>query len=267
MPRGAQGSGIELESHKSYDPGDDLRHLDWNAYGRLDELLIKTYRAEREVPLHLFIDTSASMAFPVADAKFVFGQCLAASLAYVSLRRNDPVRIVGIGTAWPQLHFCSPFFRHRNALLPLRDFLLQLRPRGQTTLAAGISAALRQQRSPGVAVVLSDFLAEPAAYESGLRELVTRRFTVAALRLLGPHERDPSALFRRGRLTDVETGRHRFITLSADNLSRYRAALAAHLEQLQSFCNRHEVVYATADTASGLDQTLFRDLPALGLLR
>src|SRR6266436_8600812 len=75
MPRGAQGSGIELESYKPYGPGDDLRHLDWNAYGRLDQLLIKTFRAEREAPLHLFVDLSASMAAPLTDNKvgFAFG--------------------------------------------------------------------------------------------------------------------------------------------------------------------------------------------------
>src|SRR5438034_11847572 len=72
MPRGAQGTGIELESYKAYDPGDDLRHLDWNAYGRLDQLLIKTFRAEREAPLHLFVDVSASMGVPVTDNKIGF---------------------------------------------------------------------------------------------------------------------------------------------------------------------------------------------------
>src|SRR5436309_2773016 len=64
MPRGSQGSGIELENYKEYGAGDDLRHLDWNAYGRLDQLLIKTFRAEREAPLHIFVDTSASMTVP-----------------------------------------------------------------------------------------------------------------------------------------------------------------------------------------------------------
>src|SRR5215813_10896858 len=108
MPRGAQGSGIELESYKAYDPGDDLRHLDWNAYGRLDQLLIKTFRAEREAPLHLFADVSASMAVPVTDNKIGFALGLAVSLAYVSMRNNDPVRIVGIGGALPQLYVSSP---------------------------------------------------------------------------------------------------------------------------------------------------------------
>ncbi|MFI5394223.1 MAG: DUF58 domain-containing protein [Candidatus Binatia bacterium] len=267
MPRGAQGSGIELENYRAYNAGDDLRHLDWNAYGRLNQLLIKTFRAEREAPLHLFIDTSASMAFPAADNKFVFSLCLAASLAYVSLRRNDPVRIVGLGEVWPRLYFSSPFFRHRDAVLRLRDFLLQLRPHGKTALASGIAAALRDHRSPGVAVVISDFLMEPAGYEAALQQLVARRFTVAALRAIGSGERDPSSLFRRGRLTDVESGRQRFITLSQDNLARYQQALSAHLEQLREFCNRCEIIYSTTDTAAGLDQILFRDLPALGLLR
>jgi uncharacterized protein (DUF58 family) len=229
--------------------------------------LIKTFRAEREAPLHLFIDASASMAAPASDNKFAFAASLALSLAYISLRRNDPVRIVGLSEAWPQLHLSSPFVRHRDALPRLRDFLLVLRPQGATAFATGVAAALRDHRSPGVAIILSDFLLDPAAYEAGLRELVARRFTVAALRVIGSGERDPSSLFRRGRLTDVETGRQRFITLTQNSLARYQEALAAHLTRLQVFCSRCEIGYSTADTAAGIEQSLFRDLPALGLLR
>src|SRR5215468_6380047 len=152
MPRGAQGSGIEVESYKGYHPGDDLRHLDWNAYGRLDQLLIKTFRAEREAPLHLFIDASASMGAPASDDKLPFALSLAASLAYVSLRHHDPVRIVALSAALPGLHQPSAFYRHRQALPGMRDFLLQIRPAGEAALAAGITAALRT-RTPGVAIL------------------------------------------------------------------------------------------------------------------
>lgn len=266
MPRGAQGSGIEIESYKSYDPGDDLRHLDWNAYGRLDQLLVKTFRAEREAPLHIFVDASASMAAPAGDAKVGFALGLAASLAYISLRNNDPVRIVGVGAALPELHVASPFFRHRQALQRVHDVLLTLRPRGETALASGIAAALRAQRSPGVAVVLSDFLVHPEEYEAALGDLVARRFTVAAVRLIGPGERDPARLFRRAQLVDAESGRQRFITLSAANVARYHAALAEHHERLRAFCHRCGVVFSIADTTAGLEQSLFHDLPAVGLV-
>jgi uncharacterized protein (DUF58 family) len=252
MPRGSQGSGIELENYKAYGAGDDLRHLDWNAYGRLDQLLIKTFRAEREAPLHIFIDVSASMMVPPADGKLGFSIGLAASLAYVSLRNHDPVRVVGLNQALPDLHVASPFFRHRQSLGRLRDFLLQLRPRGGT--------------APGAAVVLSDFLTEPSVYESALGDLIARRFTVAAVRVIGPSERDPLQLFRRGQLVDTETGQRRFVTLSPENVSRYRQALGEHLGNLQNFCSRCGIVFSVADTAAGLEQTLFRDLPAAGLL-
>ncbi len=266
MPRGAQGSGIEIEAYKSYGDGDDLRHLDWNAYGRLGQLLIKTFRAEREAPLHVFVDLSASMSAPATDNKFAFTLGLAACLAYVSLRNHDPVRIVGIGEALPALHVSSPFFRHRRALQHVRDFLMRLRPQGGTALATGIAAALREQRSPGLAIVLSDFLTEPAVYESALGGLVARRFTVAAVRVIGPGERNPSTVFHRAQLIDAETGAHRFVTLSQENLARYQRALAQHLRSLQTLCSRCGIVLSIADAAAGLEQSLFNDLPALGLV-
>jgi uncharacterized protein (DUF58 family) len=267
MPRGAQGNGIEIESHKSYDPGDDLRHLDWNAYGRLDQLLIKTFRAEREAPLHIFLDLSASMAAPAADGKVDFGIGLAASLAYVSVRNHDPVRVVALSEALPRSYAASPFFSHRQSLQRLREFLLALRAGGTTALASGMEAALRDQRTSGVAVVLSDFLVQPAVYETALASLVARRFTVAAVRLLGPAERDPALLFRRAQVVDAETGGHRFITLSPANLARYRQALADHLSHLAAFCNRCGIIFSAADTAAGLEHSLFADLPAAGLIR
>ena len=266
MPRGAQGSGIEIERHKAYDAGDDLRHLDWNAYGRLDELLIKTFRAEREAPLHIFIDASASMAVPDGDAKFAFALGLAASLAYVSLRNHDPVRAIGINAALPRGYVAGPFLRHRSALHSLRDFLVQLHPGGETALAPGISGALVDQRSPGVAVVLSDFLLAPSTYEAAFADLLARRFTVAAVRVIGPDERDPTRVFRRGQLIDAETGRQRFITLSADNLARYERALSEHIGHLQAFCNRCGIAFCVADTGGGLEHCVFHDLPAAGLV-
>jgi uncharacterized protein (DUF58 family) len=266
MPRGAQGSGIEVESYKAYSAGDDVRHLDWNAYGRLDQLLVKSFRAEREAPLHIFVDASASMSVPAGDNKLGVAVALAASLAYVSLRNHDPVRVSAIGAALPDLHISSPDVRHRQSLHGLRDFLLQLRPAGETALATGITAVLRRHRSPGVAILISDFLVPQRVYEAALGDLVARRSTVAAIRVIGPGERDPAALFRRAQVVDAETGGQRFITLSPENLTRYAQALSEHLRSLQAFCNRAGIVFCVADTAAGVDRSLFHDLPALGFI-
>ncbi|HVM96760.1 MAG TPA: DUF58 domain-containing protein [Candidatus Acidoferrales bacterium] len=266
MPRGSQGSGIEVESYLPYHPGDDLRHVDWNAYSRLGQLLVKRFRAEREAPLQIFVDSSASMGAPEGDDKLGFAQGLAASLAYVSLRHHDPVRIVSVSNALPDGFRSSPTFRHRQAVSQLRDFLACLQPRGATALAGGVTAALREQRTAGIAIVLSDFLTEPAAYETALAALTARRFTVAALRLIGPAERDPTRQFRRAEIVDAESGRRRLVTLTTENLARYERALSQHLATLSAFCSRCGVFFTTLDTSAGLEHSLFQSLPATGMI-
>ena len=267
MPHGAQATGIELANYKSYDPGDDLRYLDWNAYGRLDQLLIKTFRAEREAALHVLIDCSASMQVPAGDGKFAFAQGLAASLAYVSLRNNDPVRLVALSAQHGQLIRTSPWFRHRDAVGHLRAYVVSLRARGETTLAESVRDYANQARVPGVAIIVSDFLTEANQYQAALQSLAGRGWTLGAVRLLGPGERDPSTLFRRGRLRDAETGAERVITLTAANRQRYEAALTAHLDELRAWCTRHEVYFAVVDPLAGLEHALFDDLPAAGMIR
>jgi uncharacterized protein (DUF58 family) len=264
MPYGTQPSGIEFANYKAYDRGDDLRHLDWNAYGRFDQLLIRTFRAEREVALHLLLDCSASMAAPASDGKFEMALGVAASFAYVSLRKNDPVRLVAAGG---QSLRVSPWFRHRQTLGQIREYLGALRPAGATTWPENMSGYAGATRTPGVAVVLSDFLTEPARYKAALRGLVGRGWTVVAVRLLGPGERDPSRLFRRGRLCDSETGVERVISLTPANRARYEGTLRNHLDALRTWCQRHEVFVAVMDPHAGLEHLLFHDLAGTGILR
>ncbi len=266
MPRGSQASGIEIEAHVPYTPGDDLRHVDWNAYGRLDELLLRTYRAERELPWWIFVDVSASMAAPEADGKFAFAAGLSAALAYVATRANDAVRVVALADGLPLHHRAAPRLRHRGRLAELRAFLRGLRPAGGTALASGIEAALGRGAEPGIAVLVSDFLLPPPAVEEALAPLRARRFEVAAIRPLGAGERDPSRLLGRGRIVDAETGGSRVVRLDAANLARYEAALQQHLGHLSAACRRAGAFVAVADPALGLQHHLLREFSRAGLL-
>ena len=60
---GARGQSVELADYRNYVPGDDLRRIDWNIYGRLDRLFLKLYEEERELPVTIFLDASESMSF------------------------------------------------------------------------------------------------------------------------------------------------------------------------------------------------------------
>lgn len=265
ISRVTQPSGHEIAAHKPYAPGDDLRHVDWNALARLDQRVVKTFRAEREAPLHLLLDASGSMNAPAADGKFPFAVGLAAGLAYVALRHGNPVRLALLGGRDGAR--LAPLLRHVQRLPELHQFLAPAAADGPTRLGDGLRAYLRTTRLPGTAVVVSDFLVEPAAYEAAFDELRGHGYDVAAIRVIGPQERSGGDLPRRVRLRDAETGRERIVELTAALRRRYADAVDRHLARLRQWCAARAIVCAVADTAGGLDGTMLHELPRAGLLQ
>jgi uncharacterized protein (DUF58 family) len=202
---------------------------------------------------------------PSADGKLAFAAGLAAGLAYVAMRQSNPVRVVVLADSGAAR--LSPLLRHVQRLPDLLQFLAGLEARGATRLGDGIEAYLRSTPLPGTAVLLSDYLVEPSSYRTALDRLRGRGYHVLALRVIGPHERDPSALPRQVRVRDVESGAERLVDLTAAHRARYARAVDDHLAQLKQWCAARAIGYATADTASGLETCLLADLPRAGLLR
>jgi hypothetical protein len=161
----------------------------------------------------------------------------------------------------------SPMVRHVQRLPELHAFLRTITAHGPTRLGEGVDAYLRSTHLPGLAVVFSDFLVEPAVYQAALDHLRGRGYDVAALRVIGPAERDPERLPRRARLRDAESGVERTVDLSPTHRQRYAAALTAHLHDLKQWCAARAIRFATADTAQGLDACLLGELPRAGLLQ
>jgi uncharacterized protein (DUF58 family) len=265
VARATQASGLELAAHKPYTPGDDLRHVDWNALARLDQRVIKTFRAEREAPLHLLLDASASMGAPAADGKLAFSAALAACCAYIALRHGNPVRAAALGAGDGSR--VSPLLRHPHRLPELYGFLAPLTASGATRLSEGIDGYLRSTRLPGMVIVISDFLVEPARVEHALDQLRGRGHDVVALRPLGAMERDAAHLPRRVRLRDAETGVQRDVELTAAHRTRYAAAVTAHLAHLQQWCAGRGIACTALDPADGLADCLLHALPRVGVLQ
>lgn len=257
---GAHAAGLEVESHREYDPSDDLRRIDWNVYARLDELVVRMFRPEREAPHYLFVDCSGSMGVPPQDRKLAFGASLAAALSYVAIRNRDPVRVLALGAAWPKGLQVSPVVRHLQQAPRLRQFLVELAAGGETVLSAALESWLQTHPAPGVVTVISDFLLPPTAYQRAIAAIAAQRFSVACVRVLGGGERDPSSYFRAGRIVDAETGAERELSFDAENQRRYQRALQQHLDDLTSFCARLGIACVVADCSAALDTALVRRL-------
>ncbi len=263
VPGRPQPSGIELEAHATYAPGDDLRHLDWNALGRLDSLLVRRFVAEREVVVHVLLDASASLGAPVADDKLGAACELAMALAYVALRSGDAVRLALLGDATGR----SPIFRQRGSIGRVAEWLGTRRAEGALALPEALAEHVARHAAPGVALLISDFLIEPDAIEHGVRVLRAHGFETHLLQVIGPGELDPTREFSRAVLADVESGARRAIALTDANLALYREALTAHLDALRAIADRHRATYVRLVAGTDVITLLTGDLARAGVIR
>src|SRR5258708_25252633 len=88
------GASVEFAEHKEYAPGDELRHIDWRAYGRMDKYYVQRYEEETELRGYLLVDVSGSMGYGRQDrmTKLRYAKLLPASLALPLVRHNRPAR-------------------------------------------------------------------------------------------------------------------------------------------------------------------------------
>jgi uncharacterized protein (DUF58 family) len=264
FPGRPQPAGIEVEAHRPYAPGDDLRHLDWNAVGRLDTLVVRRFTAERELVVHLLLDASASMAVPVRDDKLGVAKDVVLALAYVALAANDAVRVASFAGTAARV---SPVLRQRTSVAQVREALGGIDARGALALGEALASYARRHPVPGLAIVVSDFMMDPGEIERGVEALRTRRWEVLLLHVLGRGELEPAREFSRGVLADVESRATRPIELTAAVLARYGAVLDEHLRALEALAERTRSVYARLVTDASLAELLTVELPRRGIIR
>jgi len=263
-----QGIGIELENFKDYVEGDDLRFLDWNAVGRLDQLFIRTFRAEREIEVTILVDNSASMALPAKDDKLGLALALGAALAYVGMSENDAVRLVAFGAANGKTSLAqTQFHRRRESYLGLLPFVQRLKGEGAPSLNGAVEQLLLGRRQPGMVILISDFLVPALDYETALTKLMAARNEVKVLHVMG--ERESTGALAPGfyRMRDCETGRIREIVLGAQAAAACRAKVEQIVRRLRDFCAARSITYVSAFGAANLERIITQEFPRLGLVR
>lgn len=244
-----RGQSVEFADYRDYSPGDDLRHLDWNIYGRLERLFIKLFLEEQDVNVYLFLDTSESMRFG-DPSKIDYARRIAAALAYITLSSNDRVAIGAFDGTLSRVFSPS---RGKKNLWRMLDFLCDLDAEGKTNMAEAARLFTLQYTGKGIVVIVSDFM-DKRGPEEAIRYFMARKLDIYAVHVLSPQEVNPD-LTGDLRLVDVEDGEEAEITVSAPLLKAYRRNLETFIGGIKDFCTRRGVVYAFAPT-----NTPFQDL-------
>jgi uncharacterized protein (DUF58 family) len=262
-----QGGGIEPENFRDYSPGDDLRFLDWNAFARLDDLTIRTFRAERQLEITIMVDASASMAVPADDDKLGLALTLAAGLAFIGMNENDPVRLVAFaGRHGGSLLETTPFRRRRETYVEFRPFVNALKSGGATRISAAVGDMLHERRPPGMVIVISDFLVSPGEYEEGLDRLLGAHHEIKVLHVMGDRESTGNYPPGNYRVRDCESGELRDVVFGPTAAEACRRRVADHTARLSAFCSRRGILYVPAFGASHLDEIMAREFPRLGVI-
>src|SRR5580704_15209136 len=127
-----RGSSVEFADHRNYSVGDDLRHIDWNVYGRLNKLFLKLFLEEEDLHFYTLIDTSLSMDFG-DPTKLHYAKQVAAALSFIGLVNHD--RVV-LDTYSSQLDAGLPSIRGRSQMYRVVQYFDRLQASGSSNLTA-----------------------------------------------------------------------------------------------------------------------------------
>ena len=255
------GAGLEFADHRDYAAGDDLRHLDWNLYGRLGRLALRRYEEDEDLLIDLLVDASASMALG-APPKLDLALQLAAALAYIGLANLDRVAPTALGAEMSSL----PPARGKGRILPILRFLDAVAPTGRRSLAAAVAGLLtRRSERRGMAILISDFY-DAAGARAALEVIRRHRLQAVAIQVSAPDELAP---ILRGDLTvrDAETGEERELTVSPKVLAACARRHTAMLRELESYCRTQAIPCFTTSSAEPLEAVVLRMFRTGGLLR
>ncbi len=254
------GMSVEFADYREYAPGDDFRYIDWNIYGRLGRLLVKTFVQEVDLPVHLLLDLSASMNLGHPQ-KAPYAAQIALALAYLALRSQDRVGLY-------------PFSQSLRETVPVRHGMAQFsrflrlltvaEAAGTTSWDASIDGFMSQTREAGVTVLISDFLGDDSL-ERPLARLRHRGDELVAIQVLDRQDIEP-ILSGSTQIVDIETGLKTTLSVGAGTLAAYRKRFDAYERRLASTFLRHNVPWFMAPTDRPLETLIHQDLRRGGIL-
>ncbi|MCA9593152.1 MAG: DUF58 domain-containing protein [Myxococcales bacterium] len=255
-----RGGSAEFSEHRGYVAGDDMRRVDWLAFARTGEPVIKLFRAEEDVIVRLLVDSSASLDFG-DPPKSEVARRLAAALGYMALAgsqraqvllaqghdgRPDPVGVTRIAT--PR--------RGRGGLAALLRDLTSASPGGSVDLARAVDQTVQRATRPGMLVVLSDFF-DAGPVTAALTRAAAAGHDVFLIQIVTRSEVEPDFEGDYA-LVDAETGATVDVTMDASAVEAYVMRFAGLVEELRAWSKKHGASYLRVTTDEPLEGVVRR---------
>lgn len=231
------GRGLEFADYREYDPGDDVRLIDWNVYLRLGQVLVRQFTEERSLSIKICLDVSGSMDFG-EPRKADRAAEVAAALATIALVHRDPVVLICFGGDRPPVQARAVNF---DGMAELVHVLERVEPSGAGDAYKQLAGQLGGGRTDRLFLV-SDLLCEPDAREQQLRLLAASSLHPVLVHTLSSKELQPD-LRDVSEVVDAETGETLVLRDGDEATQAYAAGVQAWLEEIQARCKALGIRY------------------------
>ena len=246
------GFSQEFAEYRAYEPGDDVRHIDWSALARTDRTFVKKYFGDTNHQLLVALDCSASMGVGLGPSvsKWNYARFVAAALIYVAARQHDAVGLLAFGDAVHELR--TPTTRQLQ-VGALYHVLEGLTPSGSGTTELAFQTFAQRIRRHTLFVLISDFHEPADELRDRIASLGSAGHEVLLVQVLDAAEREPS-LRNVAVLEDAETGD--VLPVSRSGVTEYASRLAAHIKAVQDAARGLGAHHVCVYTDEPLDRTL-----------
>lgn len=248
------GSSLEFQEYREYMPGDDIRHLDWAAYGRSDALMVRLYREEISPRTEILLDASRSMTSG-GGIKPLVARRLAALFALLSAGLGGRPNLIPLGDDRPL---------HKLGIEGL-DLLSSLPFYSVAALPQLLDEGLVELKRQAVRIVISDFLF-PHDPEALIKRLAADSGALWVIQLLHAWEADPAPVGGR-RLIDAEDLSDADLFVDRKAVTAYKERLGRLQEELARACRRVRAPFVKLIAERGLPALCREELCAAGILR
>ena len=246
------GFSVEFAEHRSYETGDEIRHIDWKLFGKTDRLYVKRYQEETNLSSHIILDSSKSMLYKSGNiSKLAYANSLVAALSYLMISQQDAVGLVKFSNK------INKFLPAKSKPSYLNQILKQLDDRDtdkDTKIESVLHEMAERINKRGLIILFSDLLDEPDDIINGLKHFRHKKQEVIVFHILDRKEFEFD-FDTRTQFLDMETGEH-IITepwLIKDNYQQI-------IDDLKSFykkeCQENSIDYVPIYTDESFDKSL-----------
>jgi len=247
------GSSLEFSDYRIYQPGDDIRQIDWNVYGRTQKHYIKRFLDERELSISIYLDGSSSMR--KSPAKWELAKLIAASLSYIVLNNEDRLHFFSVSSSgvYP--------VKRKGSVYGKRTFMeiINLNQEAKTgEFMKSLSGVIR--KGAQLSIIVTDGLERLEEIESLFKKIAAFRREIWLIQVLSEDELSPS-YSGDVKLVDSETDTAVNVSMNPKLIADYKFRLTEHNRKLKDICRKVGGQYLLVSDARDVQSIIFHDFP------